>query len=51
MNYLVAVFPDRITAEEAFTLLEKKGIKSTILGRGYKSADEFGLIDHKQQAK
>ncbi|MEL6460382.1 MAG: hypothetical protein AAFQ91_19355 [Cyanobacteria bacterium J06621_15] len=51
MNYLVAVFPDRIEAEEAFTALEKKGIKSTILGRGYKSADEFGLIDPKEQAK
>ncbi|MEM6755255.1 MAG: hypothetical protein AAF630_20065 [Cyanobacteria bacterium P01_C01_bin.38] len=51
MNYLVAVFPDRITAEEAYTALEKKGIASTILGRGYKSADEFGLIDPKEQAK
>ncbi|MBV6622247.1 MAG: hypothetical protein KI793_04705 [Rivularia sp. (in: Bacteria)] len=51
MNYLVAVFPDRMIAEEAFTALEKKGIKSTILGRGYKSADEFGLIDPKEQAK
>ncbi len=51
MNYLVAVFSDRITAEEAYTALEKKAIKSTILGRGYKSADEFGLIDPKEQAK
>jgi hypothetical protein len=51
MNYLVAVFPDRIIAEEAYTALEKKGIKSTILGRGYKSADEFGLIDPKEEAK
>ncbi|MEM9925527.1 MAG: hypothetical protein AAF915_17545 [Cyanobacteria bacterium P01_D01_bin.50] len=51
MNYLVAVFPDRITAEEAYTDLEKKNIKSTILGKGYKSADEFGLIDPKEQAK
>ncbi|MEA5593749.1 hypothetical protein [Rivularia sp. UHCC 0363] len=51
MNYLVAVFPDRMVAEEAYTVLEKKGIKSTILGRGYKSADEFGLIDPKEEAK
>jgi hypothetical protein len=49
MNYLVAVLPDRIQAEEAFLALEKEGIKSTILGRGYKSADEFGLIDPKEQ--
>ncbi|MGB6295024.1 MAG: hypothetical protein WBF90_02420 [Rivularia sp. (in: cyanobacteria)] len=51
MNYLVAVFPDRMTAEEASIALEKKGIKSSILGRGYKSADEFGLIDPKEEAK
>lgn len=51
MNYLVAIFPDRIIAEEAYTVLEKKNIKSTILGKGYKSADEFGLIDPKEQAK
>ncbi|MEB3217994.1 MAG: hypothetical protein VKN72_17425 [Nostocales cyanobacterium 94392] len=51
MNYLVAVFPDRIIAEEAYTALEKKAIKSTILGKGYKSADEFGLIDPKEEAK
>ncbi|MEO1374215.1 MAG: hypothetical protein AAFW70_07840 [Cyanobacteria bacterium J06635_10] len=51
MDYLVAIFPDRITAEEAYTALEKKNIKSTILGKGYKSADEFGLIDPKEQAK
>lgn len=51
MNYLVAVLPDRIQAEAASVALEKKEIKSTILGRGYKSADEFGLIDPKEQAK
>lgn len=48
MNYLVAVLQDRIEAEEAYSALEKQGIaldKITILGRGYKSADEFGLID------
>ena len=51
MNYLVAVLPDRIQAEAAYLALEKEGINSTILGRGYKSADEFGLIDPKEQAK
>jgi hypothetical protein len=50
MNYLVAVLPDRIQAEAANLALEKEGINNTILGKGYKSADEFGLIDPKEQA-
>jgi len=51
MNYLVAVLPNRIEAEAASVTLEKEGINSTILGKGYKSADEFGLIDPKEQAQ
>ncbi|MBD2665024.1 hypothetical protein [Richelia sinica] len=51
MNYLVAVLPDRIQAEAAYLALDKESIKSTILGKGYKTADEFGLIDPKEQAK
>ncbi|MBD2503855.1 hypothetical protein [Anabaena azotica] len=51
MNYLVAVLPDRIQAEAAYLALEKEGINSTILGRGYKTADEFGLIDPNLQAR
>jgi hypothetical protein len=51
MNYLIAVLLDRIQAEAAYLALEKEGIKSTILGKGYKSADEFGLIDPKEPAK
>ncbi|ACK73134.1 conserved hypothetical protein [Gloeothece citriformis PCC 7424] len=54
MNYLIAVFSDRLQAEEAYTALEKAGIplnQVTILGKGYKSADEFGLIDPNEQAK
>lgn len=53
-NYLVAVLTDRIEAESAYTKLEKEGLplnKITILGRGYKSADEFGLIDPNEQAR
>ena len=53
MNYLVAVLADRIQAEEAYSALEKEGLpmdKVSILGRGYKSADEFGLLDPKAQA-
>lgn len=54
MNYLVAVLSDRIQAEAAYTALEKEGIpiaRVTILGKGYKSADEFGLIDPNEEAK
>ncbi|MDJ0843236.1 hypothetical protein [Crocosphaera sp.] len=54
MDYLIAVVSDRIQAEEAYTALEKGGISTnqiTILGKGYKSADEFGFIDPVQQAK
>ncbi len=49
MQYLVAVLSDRIQAEAAYTALEKEGLTTndrvTILGRGYQTADEFGLID------
>jgi len=54
MNYLIAVLSDRIQAEAAYSALEKEGLpleQITILGRGYKSADEFGLIDPNQQAQ
>ncbi|MBW4625019.1 MAG: hypothetical protein KME49_05790 [Brasilonema octagenarum HA4186-MV1] len=51
MNYLIAVLADRIQAEAAYLALEKEAIKSTILGKGYKTADEFGLIDPNEQAK
>lgn len=54
MNYLVAVVSDRLQAETAYTALEKEGLPTsqiTILGKGYKSADEFGLIDPNEQAR
>jgi hypothetical protein len=51
MNYVIAVLPDRIQAEAAYVALEKDGIKGTILGQGYKTADEFGLIDPNESAK
>ncbi|AFZ34178.1 hypothetical protein Sta7437_0578 [Stanieria cyanosphaera PCC 7437] len=54
MNYLVAVLSDRIKAEEAYTALEKANFPKdqiAILGKGYKTADEFGLIDPMEQAK
>ncbi|MEO1210194.1 MAG: hypothetical protein AAFX78_11695 [Cyanobacteria bacterium J06638_20] len=48
MNYLVAVLSDRIKAEEAYSALEGAKFpmeEVAILGRGFKSADEYGLID------
>jgi hypothetical protein len=54
MNYVIAVLADRIQAEEAFSALEKEGLpmsQVSILGRGYKSADEFGFLDPNQQAR
>lgn len=54
MAYLVAVLSDRIQAEAAYSALEKEGLpmdKVAILGRGYQSADEYGLIDPNEQAR
>jgi hypothetical protein len=54
MNYVIAVLADRIQAEKAYSALEQEGIpvnQVNILGKGYKSADEFGLIDPKKSAR
>lgn len=54
MNYLIAIFPNRIQAEEAYIALEKASINKqqlAIVGKGYKTADEFGFIDPSEQAK
>jgi hypothetical protein len=48
VNYLIATCTDRIQAETIYSHLESQGIPQSqlaILGRGYKTADEFGLID------
>jgi hypothetical protein len=53
MNYLVTVLANKQQAEEAYSILQKDGIppeQVTILGQGYQSADEFGLINPNQQA-
>lgn len=53
MNYLVAVLSDRIQAEEVYSALEAANLatdKISILGRGFKSADEYGLIDPNEEA-
>lgn len=54
MNYLVTVLENKQQAESAYSLLQQDGIASdqvTILGQGYESADDFGLINPNQQAK
>jgi hypothetical protein len=54
MNYVIAVFADRIQAEAAYSELEKAEIplpQVSIIGKGYKSADEFGFIDPKIPAR
>jgi len=54
MNYLVAVLPDRIQAEAAYSTLEADNFPMdgvSILGKGYKSADEFGFLDPKQAGR
>ena len=53
MNYLVAVLPDRSQAEAAYSALEKEGLPNdgiNILGEGYQSADDYGLIDPNVEA-
>ncbi|NJM97705.1 MAG: hypothetical protein HC800_11585 [Phormidesmis sp. RL_2_1] len=53
MSYLVAVLGDRIKAETAYTALESANItmdKVAILGKGFQSADEYGLIDPNEEA-
>jgi hypothetical protein len=52
-NYLVAVVSDRIQAETAYSALEKADLpmqQIAILGKGYQSADEYGLIDPNERA-
>ncbi|WP_017325178.1 hypothetical protein [Synechococcus sp. PCC 7336] len=54
MNYLVAVMTNRVRAEEAYFALRKAELpieQLDILGRGYKTADEFGLINPNDEAE
>jgi len=47
-NYLVGVYSNRVQAEAAYSALERDSFpmdQVSILGRGYASADEFGLIN------
>ncbi|MGF1537640.1 MAG: hypothetical protein ACFB4J_14325 [Elainellaceae cyanobacterium] len=52
-NYLVAVFSNRVQAEAAYEALREQGLPMAqidILGKGYKSADQFGLINPDEEA-
>ena len=54
MKYLIAVLPNRMEAEEAYTKLLKEGINQKqveMVGRGYKTADEFGFLNPNQEAR
>ena len=54
MNYLVAVLPDRIQAEAAYSALATAGVPDdqiNLLGNGHQSADEYGLINPQQAAR
>lgn len=54
MSYLIAVFPNRIEAEAAYTALEKAGLPQSqikIVGQGYLTPAEFGLVDPNEKAK
>jgi len=52
-SYLVTVLPNRIQAEDAYAALRRAEIDPeniSMLGRGYLSADEYGLINPDTQA-
>lgn len=53
MRYLVAAFCDRTNAEEAYARLKANNFAMddiAILGKGYKTTDEFGLQNPKEAA-
>ncbi|NJL87341.1 MAG: hypothetical protein HC886_17355 [Leptolyngbyaceae cyanobacterium SM1_1_3] len=52
-NYLIAVLSNRIEAEKAYSALEQEQVpmsQVSLLGRGFQSADEFGLINPDDEA-
>ncbi len=54
MNYLIAVLPDKSQAEAAYSALTNEGLSLNqidIFGSGYKSADDYKLINPNQQAR
>jgi hypothetical protein len=54
IQHLIAVFPDRMRAEAAYTALENENLPREaihLIGKGYKSADEYGLTDPAPRAR
>jgi hypothetical protein len=54
MNYVIAVLPDRTQAETACSALEQEGFPTdrvSIVGKGYKTVDEFSFIDPKHPGR
>ena len=54
MNYLIAVYPNRLQALSAFTALEKESLPNeqiSILGEGYKIVDDYGIIQPNLQSE
>ncbi|MFE4106352.1 hypothetical protein [Almyronema epifaneia] len=52
-NYLIAVLSNRIQVEKAYSALAEEAVpmsQVSVLGRGYQSADEFGLINPDDEA-
>ncbi|TVP63955.1 MAG: hypothetical protein EA342_17335 [Leptolyngbya sp. LCM1.Bin17] len=53
-SYLIAVLDNRIKAEAAYLTLQQSSLpidQLDILGRGYKNADEFGLVNPNHEAR
>ena len=52
MDYLIAVFPNRVQAEAAYAALEAEiTAEIAILGDGFTTSAEFGLLDPKTVSK
>jgi hypothetical protein len=54
MNYVVAILPDRLQAEAAYSALEEETLsikQVSIVGKGYKDIDEYGFLDPAQIAR
>ncbi|MEM6752439.1 MAG: hypothetical protein AAF630_05645 [Cyanobacteria bacterium P01_C01_bin.38] len=54
MNYLIAVYPNEVEALSARTALENESLPSeqiSIVGEGFKSTDDYGLIKPERQAR
>ncbi|NJL82988.1 MAG: hypothetical protein HC890_08575 [Chloroflexaceae bacterium] len=54
MNYTVAIFGDRISAEAGYLALETAGLlreRIALIGPGFQTLEQFGLTDSKAQAQ